>query len=142
MKENNKIQLKFNSLSQNESLARGVVGCFAIQLNPSVAELNDIKTAISEAVTNCIVHAYPDKLGEIVLEAEIENGNLHINIFDKGIGIENIEEALQPFFTSKEDDERSGMGFTIMQSFMDDVKVYSKKGEGTHIYMLKKILAD
>ena len=135
----NKIKVTFNALSVNEGFARGVIGLFAVQLNPSVAELSDIKTAVSEAVTNCIVHAYPDKIGVIDLEAYIENNILHINVFDYGVGIENLEKALEPFYSTKLDEERSGMGFTIMQSFMDEISVKSKQGEGTHIYMSKKL---
>ena len=139
MEINNKIKLNFLSLSENESFARSVIACFALSLNPSVSEIADIKTAVSEAVTNSIVHGYPKSVGEITLEAEKYNDEIHINIFDCGVGIENLEEALEPFYTTKADDERSGMGFTIMKSFMDDVKVVSKKGEGTKIYMNKKI---
>ena len=142
MNEKNNIKLIFKSLSQNEAFARGVVGCFAIQLNPSVAELSDIKTAVSEAVTNSIVHAYPTKIGEIILEAFIDGGTLHINIIDKGIGIEDVSKALQPFYSTKLEEERSGMGFTIMQSFMDEVRVESEKGKGTKVYMSKTIAAD
>ena len=138
----NKIKVEFLSLSKNEYFARSVVACFALSLNPSISEIADIKTAVSEAVTNSIVHGYPNKIGEIVLEASIRENVLHINIFDKGVGIENLDKALEPFYTTKEEDERSGMGFTIMKSFMDDVKVESKKGEGTKIYMKKIINTD
>ena len=140
--EKNYMKLKFPSLSKNESFARGVVSCFALRLNPSLTEISDIKTAVSEAVTNCIVHGYPNTVGEIVLNCEIENENLHIDVFDNGVGIDNLEQALEPFYTTKEDEERSGMGFTIMKSFMDEVKVTSKKGQGTHVYMLKIIKVD
>lgn len=133
---------KFSSLSQNESFARSVIGCFILQLNPSIAELTDVKTAVSEAVTNSIVHGYPDCVGEITLKAEIINGTIHIKIMDRGIGIENVSDALEPFYTTKADDERSGMGFTIMKSFMDTVKVTSKKGKGTKVYMSKTIIAE
>ena len=139
MRINNQMNLKFLSLSINESFARNVVGCFALQLNPSVAEVSDIKTAVSEAVTNCIVHGYDGKIGEVGIDAEIQGQTLHIKIFDNGVGIENVSEALEPFYTTKPDEERSGMGFTIMKSFMDDVKVESSKGIGTTIYMTKKI---
>ncbi|MBO5714222.1 MAG: anti-sigma F factor [Clostridia bacterium] len=135
----NEMNLKFSSLSINESFARNVIGCFALQLNPSVAEMSDIKTAVSEAVTNCIVHGYDGKIGQIEISAWIVGQILHIKIFDRGVGIENISEALEPFYTTKPDQERSGMGFTIMKSFMDKVEVVSKKGEGTTIYMTKKI---
>ncbi len=134
-----KFVLKFSSVSSNESFARSVIGIFALRVNPSVSFLTDIKTAVSEAVTNCIVHGYPENEGEIIMEGYIENEFLHINVFDFGVGIENLSEALEPFYTSKEDEERSGMGFTIMKSFMDDVKVVSEKGEGTKVYMTKKI---
>ena len=138
---NNKIKVIFLSKSENEVFARSVISCFAVFLNPSVAEITDIKTAVSEAVTNAIVHAYKDEQGEIVMEAEIIDSTLHISIFDNGVGIEHIDKALEPFYTTKPDEERSGMGFTIMQSFMDDVKVESKKGEGTKVYMSKIIKA-
>ena len=139
METNNKIQLKFLSLSENESFARAVIGCFALKLNPSVADISDIKTAVSEAVTNCIVHGYPNKIGEITICAEILSNELHINVFDNGVGISNIPQALEPFYTSKPEEERSGMGFTIMKSFMDKVVVESTPNLGTKIYMLKKI---
>ena len=137
--KNNYMILKFPALSKNESFARNVVSCFALSLNPSLSDISDIKTAVSEAVTNCIVHGYPEQNGEIILEGKIQSNVLHINIFDNGVGIENIENALQPFYTSKPENERSGMGFTIMKSFMDDVRVESVKGKGTRIYMSKKI---
>ena len=136
---NNKMQLKFLSISKNEAFARNVVGCFVLQLNPSLAELADIKTAVSEAVTNCIVHGYSQTVGEIILEAEIKDSVVHIKISDKGVGISDLSIAMEPFYTTKPEEERSGMGFTIMQSFMDGVKVESTLGEGTEIYM-KKII--
>jgi stage II sporulation protein AB (anti-sigma F factor) len=139
MNISNKFRLEFLSLSQNESFARSVVACFVLQLNPSVSQLADIKTAVSEAVTNSIVHAYPNGVGEIVLEAELLEDEIHINIYDNGVGIDNLTEALEPFYTTKPNDERSGMGFTIMKSFMDSVRVVSEKDKGTQIYMSKKI---
>ncbi len=141
MEINNKMRLEFLSLSQNESFARSVVSCFALQLNPSVSQIADIKTAVSEAVTNAIVHGYPNGIGTIILESELVDGVIHINVFDDGVGIENLSQALEPFYTTKEDDERSGMGFTIMKSFMDDINVISEKGKGTRVYMSKKILS-
>ena len=140
--EINKMTLKFVSLSENESFARGVVSCFALKLNPSLAEISDIKTAVSEAVTNCVVHAYKHSLGEVTIEGIIEERTLHINVFDNGVGIENVDQALQPFYTTNENSERAGMGFTIMKSFMDDVKVVSEKGKGTKVYMSKIIKSD
>lgn len=140
--KNNKMRLNFLSLSQNEAFARSVISCFVLALNPSVAQIADIKTAVSEAVTNAIVHGYRDNVGEITLEAEIEDGKVHINVFDNGIGIENLSEALEPFYTTRSEDERSGMGFTIMKSFMDSVKVESEKGKGTKVYMTKTVKPD
>ena len=137
----NKMRLSFSSKSENEAFARGVISCFALSLNPSISELTDIKTAVSEAVTNAIVHAYQKNCGEITLEAEIIDNNLHINVFDDGIGIDNVEKALEPFYTTRPEEERSGMGFTIMQSFMDSIRVESIKGQGTKVYMLKTIKA-
>ncbi len=142
MSKNNSMVLKFLSMSENESFARSVVGCFALKLNPTIEEISDIKTAVSEAVTNCIVHGYPNNVGEITLESKIINDEIHINVFDDGIGIENVNRAIEPFYTTKPDDERSGMGFTIMKSFMDDVRVESVIGKGTKIYMKKTIKAD
>ena len=135
----NKMKLTFLSHSENESFARSVVSCFALKLNPSLAEISDIKTAVSEAVTNSIVHGYPDGVGEITLEALTDQNSIHINIFDNGVGIEDINKALEPFYTTQLEDERSGMGFTIMKSFMDEIEVSSKKGQGTKIYMKKTI---
>ena len=139
MANKNKMIVKFPSYSKNEAFARSVAGIFTLQLNPSVAQLSDVKTAVSEAVTNCIVHGYPEGIGEITMEAEIEDNVLHINVFDDGVGIEDVSEAIEPFFTTREDEERSGMGFTIMKSFMDEVEVVSAKGKGTKIYMTKNI---
>ncbi len=138
----NKIKLTFSAQSENESFARSVIACFALSLNPSVAQLSDIKTAVSEAVTNAIVHGYPDCDGEITLTAEIIDSQIHINVFDEGVGIENVNQALEPFYTTKESEERSGMGFTIMKSFMDNVEVFSEKGKGTKIYMCKNLKAN
>ena len=139
METSNKIKLTFLSNSENESFCRSVISCYALRLNPSISEIADIKTAVSEAVTNAIVHGYENGIGEITMEAYAKNDVLHINIFDFGIGIENVEQATEPFYTTKPEEERSGMGFTIMQEFMDSVKIESVKGEGTKIYMTKKI---
>jgi stage II sporulation protein AB (anti-sigma F factor) len=137
---NNKITLQFKSLSKNESFVRGVISAYALTLNPSISEITDIKTAVSEAVTNAIVHAYKGTVGEVTLEAYTTDNTLHIKISDKGIGIENIDEALEPFFTTGlGDDERSGMGFTIIKSFMDDFKIESEPNKGTTVYMSKNI---
>lgn len=139
---NNKIKLEFLSLSINESLARSVAGVFALGLNPSLSELSDVKTAVSEAVTNCIVHGYPNEVGTVEMECEIIGDVIHINIFDRGVGIKDVVQAQEPFFTTKEEEERSGMGFTIMKSFMDEVRVESAPDTGTKVYMSKKIKSD
>ena len=139
---NNKMKLIFSSKSENESFARNVISCFVLSLNPSLAELSEIKTSVSEAVTNAIVHAYNHNIGEITMEAEIIDRTIHINIFDNGKGIENIDKALEPFYTTNAEEERSGMGFTIMQSFMDKVVVESKIGYGTKVYMTKLLKQD
>ena len=135
----NKITIKFDSISQNESFARNVIASFILPLNPSVSDLSDVKTAVSEAVTNSIVHGYPDSVGEVVMTAEISGNDVHITIADSGIGIDDVEKACEPFFTTKPDDERSGMGFTIIKTFMDEVKVVSKINCGTKIEMMKTI---
>lgn len=133
----NKMTLKFHSLSENESFARNAVASFVLPLNPTVSELNDVKTAVSEAVTNAIVHGYPDGVGEIIIESETEEDSLHINIRDFGVGIENLENALSPNYTTKPEVERSGMGFTIMKTFMDCVEVESELNKGTTVKMIK-----
>lgn len=135
----NKMILKFDSESENEGFARNVVASFLLPLNPSVGELTDIKTAVSEAVTNAIVHGYPDSVGEVTMLAEIEDDNVHIVISDSGVGIDDLEAALEPFFTTKPDEERSGMGFTIIKTFMDEVKVISKPNVGTVVDMVKRL---
>ena len=140
MKCENQMTLEFPSKSINESFARAAVACFAAQLDPTLDELGDIKTAVSEAVTNSIVHGYPDTIGTITLRCRILAGNvLDIVIKDKGRGIENVEEARQPMFTTGGAD-RSGMGFTIMESFMTELKVSSQLGRGTTVHMNRKIL--
>ncbi len=140
--EINRMSVKFLSRSVNESFARQTAACFAAQLDPTLEELNDIKTAVSEAVTNCIVHAYKDQLGWITMTVGIYDGGiLKIVIKDKGCGISDIPQAMQPMFTTG-DQERSGMGFTIMESFMHRVRVRSCEGVGTQVTMTKYIGAD
>ena len=134
----NKMKLTFSSISLNEAFARNVIASFIIPLNPTVAEMNEVKTAVSEAVTNAIVHGYPNESGEIVLEAEIIENSLHILIKDYGVGIDNISLALEPFYSSKPDEERSGMGVTVMKTFMDDVEVNSVSNICTTVKMCKK----
>ena len=135
----NKIEIKFKSLPENEAFARTCVSAFCLQLNPTLDEIGDIKTAVSEAVTNCVVHAYPDKVGEIIMEMICEDNKIHITIKDNGVGIENIEKALTPFYTTKPDEERSGMGFTVMDSFMDSLVVKSNGVKGLIVEMSKRI---
>ena len=135
----NKVKLEFLSKSTNESFARIAVAAFVSQLDPTIEELADIKTAVSEAVTNCIIHAYEEKEGIIYITCIINNNDVIIEIKDNGIGIENIEIAKEPLYTSKPELERSGMGFTIMESFMDDIKIESIVGMGTKITMKKTI---
>lgn len=135
----NEMQLDFLSKSKNEAFARITVAAFAAQLDPTIEELADIKTAVSEAVTNCIIHGYEDREGIIKIRAKIFHDTIYIEISDTGKGIENIDKAREPLYTSKPNLERSGMGFTIMESFMDEVKVESILGLGTKVTMTKKI---
>ena len=142
----NYMRLEIAAIGENESFARSAVAAFALSLNPTLAELSDIKTAVSEAVTNCIVHAYQydENAGSIVIECRAksedgQSGVLHITVADKGCGIDDVEKAMTPFFTTMENDERSGMGFTIMQTFMNGFLVESEKGKGTKVSMTKKI---
>lgn len=139
MKFENYMILEFPSRSSNEAFARSAVACFAAQLDPTLEELGDIKTAVSEAVTNCIVHAYPDGFGTIMLRCRILKDNvLDIVVKDRGVGIADIEKARKPMFTTGGAD-RSGMGFTIMESFMDTLRVRSTPGKGTTVTMRRQI---
>ncbi len=138
----NRMKITFLSLPENESFARVAVSAFAVQLNPTLDVLADIKTAVSEAVTNAIVHGYREKLGEVEIECSLfSDGILQITVQDNGCGIEDIEKAMQPFFTSQPEKERSGMGFSVMQTFMDKVEVVSQPDEGTRVLMEKKLMA-
>ena len=139
MKFENYMTLEFPSKSSNEAFARSAVACFAAQLDPTLEELGDIRTAVSEAVTNCIVHAYPEELGIITVKCRILKDNiLDIVIKDKGVGIADVEKAREPMFTTGGAD-RSGMGFTIMESFMTSFRVHSVAGKGTSIHMRRKL---
>ena len=139
MKFENYMILEFPSKSTNEGFARSAVACFAAQMDPTLEELGDIRTAVSEAVTNCIVHAYPNGLGIITIRCRILKENiLDIVIKDKGVGIEDLEKARKPMYTTGGSD-RSGMGFTIMESFMSDFTVSSEPGKGTTIHMRRKL---
>ena len=135
----NEMELKFKSKSENEAFSRIAVAAFVSQLNPTVEELSDIKTAVSEAVTNSIVHGYKELDGDIKIKCVIDGNNVLIEIIDYGQGIENIKEARKPLYTSKHGDERAGMGFTIMENFMDKLVVESIVGIGTKIIMEKEI---
>lgn len=136
---NNIMEVKFSAISENESLARVIVASFAAKLDPTVDELVDIKTAVSEAVTNAIIHGYEEDSSKFVfLRCEIEGNTIKIIVEDEGYGIENVEKAMEPLYTSKPELDRSGMGFTVMKSFMDDVEVSSVKDNGTRIEMTKK----
>lgn len=140
MKFDNYVILEFPSRSSNEAFARSAVACFASQLDPTLDELGDIRTAVSEAVTNCIVHAYPNELGIITLRCRILKDNiLDIVIKDKGVGIADVDQARRPAFTTG-GTERSGMGFTIMESFMTSLEITSEPGKGTSVHMRRKIL--
>lgn len=140
MKGLNYIKLDFPSRSVNEGFARAAAAAFAAQLDPTLDELGDIKTAVSEAVTNCIVHAYPDSIGKISMRMRIlEDGVLEICVKDSGVGIPDVEKAREPLFTTG-GEERSGMGFTIMESFMDRLTVRSVPGKGTTVQMRKRIV--
>lgn len=133
----NSMRLEFPSKSQNEAFARVVVASFAAQLDPTIEELSDIKTAVSEAVTNAIIHGYEDKIGTVIIECKIEENRIEIIVEDNGVGIEDIDKATEPFYTSKPELERSGMGFTVMETFMDELQLFSEVGKGTKIKMVK-----
>lgn len=139
MRPVNETTITFLSRSANEGFARTAAACFAAQLDPTLDEVNDVKTAVSEAVTNCIVHAYPDRLGKVTLRLRLFADNtLEITVKDQGVGIEDVEKARTPLFTTG-NEERSGMGFTIMESFMDRLTVRSTPGKGTAVVMKKRL---
>ncbi len=136
----NELNMSFISKSTNEGFARAAVSAFILCLDPTIAELADIKTAVSEAVTNCIVHAYPDTVGTVYINVKITGSSkIIIKIRDKGVGIEDVKQAVQPLFTTS-GQERAGLGFAVMQSFMDDMKVRSSVGRGTTVTMEKTII--
>ncbi|GHU57852.1 anti-sigma F factor [Clostridia bacterium] len=149
MQYTNRVKFVFPSYSKNEGFARGAAALFAASLDPTVEEISDIKAAVSEAVTNCIVHAYPDSIGNIEMElrtaekksvSEVLPANiLYIKIRDRGVGISDIEQAMTPMYTSRPDDDRAGLGFAVMESFTDGVKVVSSPGKGTTVALTKRI---
>ncbi len=138
MKKRNFLLLEIPSKSENESLARVVVAALAAQLDPTIDELNDVKTAVSEAVTNAVIHAYDEKEGIIVIKAELFENELVVEVEDRGSGIKDLEKAREPLFTTRPQDERSGMGFTIMENFMDQVEVITEEKVGTRVIMRRK----
>lgn len=136
----NEMKLQIPSRSANEGFARTAVAAFFAQLDPTVDEISDIKTSVSEAVTNCIVHAYKNEIGTIFIHAKIlDNGRAYIRIRDKGCGINDIKQAMEPMFTTCPTEERAGLGFAVMQSFMDTVRVHSKPGRGTTVVLIKSL---
>ena len=135
----NKMHLEFDSKSENESFARVAVAAFCTRLDPTIEEIADIKTAVSEAVTNCVVHGYEGKEGTITIECSIQDDWVTVLVHDDGVGIENINKAMEPLYTSKPELERSGMGFSFMEAFMDELEVNSKIGYGTTVIMKKRI---
>lgn len=135
MKE--EMKLEFDAISENEGLARVVVAAFLTRLDPTLEQMQDVKTAVSEAVTNAVIHGYEEKGGKIRMLAILEKGQLKISIEDEGVGIEDISKAMQPLFTTKPEGERSGMGFSFMEAFMDKVEVESSPGNGTTVHMWK-----
>ncbi len=140
MKPVNQAQVTFLSKSVNESFARGVVAVFLAQADPTLPQLADLKTAVSEAVTNCIVHAYPGTLGQVTMKLALyEEGLVKVTISDKGRGIPDVKQAMEPLFTTGNPEERSGLGFSVMQSFMDNVRVTSRQGRGTRVTLTKRL---
>lgn len=142
MEVNNYFTISFPANSRNESFARVVVAAFAAQLDPTLEELNEIKTAVSEAVTNAIIHGYRDRGGQVVITCSLRQDNsLEVIVKDTGVGIDNLEQAREPLYTSRPDLERSGMGFTVMEEFMDSVSIQTQPSQGTSVTMTKKISA-
>lgn len=139
MENTNEMKIVFDSRPENEGLARVAVAAFCTQLNPTLEEVSDMKTAVSEAVTNCIIHAYEGKVQKIEVRCRMQGRVIWVDVIDKGIGIENISKAMEPMFTTKPEKDRSGMGFTFMEAFMDEVTVESQVGDGTTVHMKKTI---
>lgn len=138
----NELSLKFSAINENESFARLCVASFCSNQIKNIEDIADIKTAVSEAVTNAIVHGYEGKDGYVYINCKINKKDIVIEIIDEGVGIENIEKAKTPFYTSKPELERSGMGFTVMEGFMDKLEIYSEVGQGTKVVLYKKIKSD
>lgn len=136
---NHKAEIVIDAVSENEAFARVVAAAFVTKLDPTIEEMADIKTAVSEAVTNSIIHAYDNKGGIIKIELEIKDDVFYVDVIDYGIGIENVKKAMEPMFTTLDSGERSGMGFVFMEAFMDELNVSSIVGEGTRVHMKKRI---
>jgi anti-sigma F factor len=139
MKKKNEITFVFDSCSENESLARTVMAAFIARMDPTLEELSDVKTAVSEAVTNAIIHGYEGGEGKITIHSQIEGNIVRIEVSDKGVGIPDIDKAMEPLYTTKPEMERSGMGFAFMEAFMDELEVISSEGKGTTVSMRKTI---
>jgi len=133
----NEMTISFKAISVNEGFARACVAAFCVQAEPTLDEITDIKTAVSEAVTNCVVHAYPKKSGEINIKVELFENSVVIWVSDKGVGIADFEKAREPFYTTKPNEERSGMGFTVMESFMDNMEVFANENKGVTVKLVK-----
>lgn len=139
MDYDNEIELVLSSNPKNEAVARVSVSSFIMELNPSMSELTDVRTAVSEAVTNSIIHGYENKKGRIYIKCAIKDRTVYISVEDRGVGIKDVEKAMLPLYTSKPELERSGMGFTVMQTFMDSLEVISEENKGTKVFMEKSI---
>jgi len=135
----NEMTLAFDSISENEGFARVAVTAFVSQLNPTLEEVSDIKTAVSEAVTNAIIHGYPEDIHTVVVRTRLQDEMVEVWVIDEGVGIEDVEQAMEPLYTTRPEQERSGMGFMFMEAFMDQVEVQSLPGVGTTVYMKKRI---
>lgn len=139
MKPMNEMSLSFLSYSANEGFARATVAAFVAQLDPTVGEISDIKTAVSEAVTNCIIHGYKGEIHKIRMKCRLKENTIYLDIEDDGVGIPDIAKAMEPLYTTRADQDRSGMGFTFMEAFMDELEVRSHPGWGTEVVMKRKI---
>lgn len=138
MEDTNEMALEFDSRSQNEGFVRVAVAAFATQLNPTLEEVADLKTAVSEAVTNVVIHAYQGKTDKVRIECRVQGKEMTVTVIDHGVGIENVEKAMEPLYTTRPELDRSGMGFAFMEAFMDELVVESKHGQGTTVRMKKK----
>ena len=139
MKKENLVRIRMESRSVNEAFARSVAGAYLMPFDPTLEELGDVKTAVSEAITNCIIHGYDNEVKKIRIDCRTVNRDLHVWVTDEGKGIEDVKKAMEPMYTTRPELERSGMGFAFMEAFMDEVRVESKIGCGTSVYMRKNI---